>query len=214
MTIAVTTATEWWNITIAAPPESQLAPGAYTGAERAPFRSAGHPGLDVNGDGRGCNNVFGSFVIRAISANNRGTVTMLDASFTQHCENAGAPPLTGVVRFHAPAAAPIVVTSSNPSALHYQPVTFTANVTPGATGAVSFFDGTTTIGDATIDPNGIASLTTSELAVGTHSITATYAGTASDAVQQTIRDNDVSFRFASASRDYIGAGATRELRNS
>ena len=70
--------------------------------------------------------------------------------------------------------------SANPSALG-QPVTFTATVTKQfgkgtPTGTVSFLDGTTNIGNSNLNSSGVATLTTSTLAVGTHSITATYNG--------------------------------------
>ena len=70
--------------------------------------------------------------------------------------------------------------SSNPSQFG-QAVTFTATVislgfsgTP--TGSVSFFDGGTSIGNSNLNSNGVATLMTSALAVGTHTITATYNG--------------------------------------
>jgi hypothetical protein len=40
-----------------------LGPGTYTGAQRAPFAESTHPGLDVSGDGRGCNQISGQFTI-------------------------------------------------------------------------------------------------------------------------------------------------------
>ncbi len=70
----------------------------------------------------------------------------------------------------------------NPS-LFGQPVTFTAHVTStGAapTGTVRFLDGTTGIGQATLS-GGVAKLTKSNLAVGTHPITAHYNGDAASA---------------------------------
>jgi hypothetical protein len=68
--------------------------------------------------------------------------------------------------------------SVNPSGLD-QPVTFTAAITPRyggqASGTITFNDGATMLGSAAVSGNG-ASLTTSGLAVGTHSITAVYSG--------------------------------------
>lgn len=55
-------------------------------------------------------------------------------------------------------------------------LTFTATVTPGTGGTVTFFDGATDISGAVPLVNGSASLTTSSLAAGTHSITAQYSG--------------------------------------
>jgi hypothetical protein len=73
-----------------------------------------------------------------------------------------------------------LVPSLNPSN-YGQAVTFTATVTPtgpnAPTGHVLFKDGTTTIGGATLS-NGVATLTKSNLAVGSHSVTAEYEGNA------------------------------------
>jgi hypothetical protein len=70
----------------------------------------------------------------------------------------------------------------NPSALG-QAVTLTATVAavpPGSgtpTGTASFFDGATLLGTGTVS-GGVATLTTSTLAIGAHSITAVYSGDA------------------------------------
>ena len=77
----------------------------------------------------------------------------------------------------AAATATTVISSLNPSAVG-QPVTFTATVsgTGGTpTGTVNFLDGGAAIGNATL-AGGVATLTTSVLTQGSHSITATYAG--------------------------------------
>jgi hypothetical protein len=75
-----------------------------------------------------------------------------------------------------------LTSSPNPSSFG-QTVTFTATATAQLgfhqgtpTGTVTFYDGTTDIGVSTLDGGGVASLTTSTLAVGTQSITATYNG--------------------------------------
>ena len=71
----------------------------------------------------------------------------------------------------------VTLTSSpNPSG-YGQSVIFTATVPTGATGTVTFIDGTTTLGTATLS-GAIATFTTSTLAVGTHSVTAVYSGDA------------------------------------
>src|SRR6058998_3984313 len=63
-----------------------------------------------------------------------------------------------------------------------QGVTLTATVLPVApatgvpTGSVSFRDGTTTIGSATLGATGTASIVVSTLTAGSHSLTAAYAG--------------------------------------
>lgn len=55
-------------------------------------------------------------------------------------------------------------------------VTLTANVTTGATGAVSFFDGSVLLGTGTLSSGGVATLTTTTLSAGSHDITAVYNG--------------------------------------
>ena len=77
-----------------------------------------------------------------------------------------------------------LTSSQNPSNFG-QPVTFTAQVTGQQgfykgtpTGTVSFYDGTMNIGNSNLKSSGVATLTTSRLSVGTHSITATYNGDA------------------------------------
>jgi hypothetical protein len=68
--------------------------------------------------------------------------------------------------------------SLNPAGLS-QAVTFTATITPHyggqASGTITFKDGSTTLGSPTVSGNS-ASLTTSTLAIGSHSITAVYSG--------------------------------------
>jgi hypothetical protein len=64
--------------------------------------------------------------------------------------------------------------SVNPST-YGQSVTFTATVTSGATGSVTFKDGATTLGTTALSGTH-ATYTTSALSVGGHSITATYNG--------------------------------------
>jgi hypothetical protein len=59
------------------------------------------------------------------------------------------------------------------------PVTFTATVTGNIAvpnGAVQFFDGGSLLGSGTLNAAGVATFTTSSLAVGTHTITANYPG--------------------------------------
>ena len=73
------------------------------------------------------------------------------------------------------AATVTLASSANPSAPN-QAVTFMATVQAGATGTVTFLDGTTILGVGTINAAGVATFTTAALTIGTHSITASYAG--------------------------------------
>jgi hypothetical protein len=74
-----------------------------------------------------------------------------------------------------------------------QVVTFTAHVTstgPAPTGSVTFLDGATSIGLATLG-GGVAELTKSNLAVGSHSITAHYNGDAASSTSTSSVVNQV-----------------------
>jgi hypothetical protein len=65
--------------------------------------------------------------------------------------------------------------SANPSTLG-QAVTFTALMSfSNATGTITFFDGTTTLGTSSVT-KAVATFSTSTLATGRHSITAAYSG--------------------------------------
>jgi|GEM_PF-2466068 len=79
---------------------------------------------------------------------------------------------------HAAASATTLSSSKNPSVFN-QSVTFTAKVTStGGTpaGTVTFKNGGATLGTGALNGSGIATFTTTTLAVGAHSITAAYAG--------------------------------------
>jgi hypothetical protein len=76
--------------------------------------------------------------------------------------------------------------TSSGAAVAGQPLTFTAAVTPTSpgkgtpTGTVTFKDGSTVLGIVALDATGHASLTTSVLAAGSHSLTAVYGGDGND----------------------------------
>ena len=87
--------------------------------------------------------------------------------------------LTQVVNL---AASGTTVSSSVFSGPFGQNVTITASVSPEAPGAgspsglVTFNDGSTFLGQTAVGPDGTASISLSSLAVGSHTITATYSG--------------------------------------
>ncbi|WP_235614587.1 hypothetical protein [Streptomyces ambofaciens] len=101
LTVRVENETDWWTVELAAPQGEKLHPGVYRGAERASSRTGRAPGLDVSGDSRGCNQVYGQFSVHQIEADATGAITVLDATYTQRCETADAPVLKGVVKYRA-----------------------------------------------------------------------------------------------------------------
>jgi hypothetical protein len=73
-----------------------------------------------------------------------------------------------------------VVPNANP-AIQFSPIVFTATLTGWTTpptGSISFTDGTTALGTAALNGSGVASFPVPPLAVGSHNITAVYAGDA------------------------------------
>lgn len=75
-----------------------------------------------------------------------------------------------------------VAASANP-AIAGKSVTFTATVTPSsgkAAGTVNFYNGTALLGTGTLNAADVATWSSSTLAVGSYSITATYVGNADD----------------------------------
>ena len=102
-----------------------------------------------------------------------------------------------------------LVSSANPSVVG-QAVTFTATVSPvapaagTASGTVTFTDGATTLGTGALNGTGVATFTTDALAVGHHTITATYGGDASfnastsNSVDQEVQKADTSTALASS----------------
>ena len=119
------------------------------------------------------------------------TSTLAVASHTITAVYSGIPndaTSTSAARTQVISAVPTTttVTSAVPSPSSFgQSVTFTATVVANGpstalvtSGTVTFKDGTTTLGTGTVNASGMATFTTSALAVANHSITAVYAATA------------------------------------
>ena len=92
--------THWWDFRFAAPDEGLLVPGLYTDAMRFPFQDAGHPGMDISGDGRGSNTLTGWFRVDEVAYGPSGEVLVFAATFEQHSEGFG-PALRGQVYYNA-----------------------------------------------------------------------------------------------------------------
>jgi hypothetical protein len=86
----------WWDLDFSTIQLGQpLAAQVYDGAFRYPFEPVDHPGLDVSGDGRGCNTLSGRFQIHELVTSGT-SVTRFTATFEQHCEE-GTSVLRGCV---------------------------------------------------------------------------------------------------------------------
>lgn len=138
---------EWWYASFVAADSAPLAVGTFENAQRS--ADATHPGLDVYGQGRGCNATTGRFVITELERDAGGLVTTLAVSFEQHCEG-GPPALFGEVRYQAAAGytlltvAPLSIdfgAAGIGSATAVQTVHVTSNGTAGVTLSALSIDG-------------------------------------------------------------------------
>jgi sugar lactone lactonase YvrE len=108
----------------------------------------------------------------------------LTAVYGGDSNNAGATSLAVTLIVQLTPTATYLISSANPATLG-QAVTFTATVsggTPVPTGSIEFMNGATVLGSVPVNASGTASLTTSTLAFGMHSITASYSGDTGHAV--------------------------------
>ncbi len=111
------------------------------------------------------------------------------------------------VTISANTATSTALTASQTTINAGQSVTLTAAVSGGSgalSGTVTFLDGTTALGTASLSTNGTATFTASSLAGGTHSITASYAGAGSNAAS-------VSAPVAVAVQDFTLAASPSTL---
>jgi hypothetical protein len=89
---------ERFSFDFASPSAAPLEMREYVRAERYPFEAKGSPGLSVRGDGRGCNQDFGRFIVKDVHFDASGNVDRFWALYEQHCESTAAPALFGEVR--------------------------------------------------------------------------------------------------------------------
>jgi hypothetical protein len=102
------------------------------------------------------------------------SLTATYSSDTSYSASSSSPPFSETVN---QAATTTGVQASSMSLTQGQTVTLTATVTPSAaTGTVTFRDGTVQLGQPTTVSGGKAAFTTSALAAGSHSLTASYGG--------------------------------------
>ncbi len=93
-----------------------LVPGAtYTQASRAPFANGG-TGLEVDGNGRGCNELSGQFTVTDVNFDPAGNLLDAGVTFVQHCEH-GVPALRGSFQWRARTPAVIAPWNLSPPAL-------------------------------------------------------------------------------------------------
>jgi hypothetical protein len=154
-----------WSLAFRGPDGAALVPGTYEDAQGAPFAAPGHPGLDIYGQGRGCNTLTGRFqVLEGPTFDGTGNATAFAVDFEQHCEG-GAPALRGALRLNSTVPIALVRatavafgdhsvgTTSSPSA------TVVSNPLVASTSVSSVSLAGANPGDFAIGSNGCASVT-------------------------------------------------------
>jgi hypothetical protein len=100
-TFVVSSPTDSFQVWFAAPAGEPLVPGTYESAQRFDVRAAGHAGLDVFGDGRGCNTLSGRFVVDDATYDSSGNVLTFSARFESHCEGTANSALFGALSYNS-----------------------------------------------------------------------------------------------------------------
>jgi len=91
-----------WNLNFKTP--GDFVADGYFAALRYPVQGPLAPGLSVTGNGRGCNQIAGRFVVHEVVVSNN-VVQQLAVDFQQHCD-ASSGPLTGSVRVNSAVPVP------------------------------------------------------------------------------------------------------------
>lgn len=87
-----------WTLLFGAGQGRNLDVAEYRGARRHPF-CEGSPGIELTGNGRGCNRINGEFRVWEFEQKGN-TVVRLAVDFVQRCEEK-MPPIVGMLRFNS-----------------------------------------------------------------------------------------------------------------
>ena len=90
----------WWRFEFSSRYVGPLREQVYRGAQRYPFEDTGRPGIDISGNGNGCNTILGDFQIHKLVWQG-STPREVVVTFDQHCEG-GITSLRGCLHYTAP----------------------------------------------------------------------------------------------------------------
>jgi hypothetical protein len=92
---------ELWQLDLLGPNNTLATVGYYPNAQRYPFATAGHPGLDFSGDGRGNGTLTGFFQVLQADFTSAGNLSAYAADFTQYDSGNVRAWETGSIRFNS-----------------------------------------------------------------------------------------------------------------
>lgn len=99
---AISDQSDYFTLDFRPPANQSLTAGVtYTDAQRSPFNTGTHPGIDVTGNSRGCNNESGQFTVLDLAPD----LSRLWIVYEDHCE-AGVPAVFGEIRYNEPVDSP------------------------------------------------------------------------------------------------------------
>lgn len=90
-----------WDVWFRPPTGAPLTVGLYDDAVHPAYAGTGRAGLFVFGEGRACNSVAGRFRVDQADYDGSGNLVAFAARFEQHCDDATAPSLFGMVAWNA-----------------------------------------------------------------------------------------------------------------
>jgi len=176
------------NTTIAVPGNTVTLNITASGIISAPTATIGGDGFNIPGNAATVSGSGTSWTASYVMTPSdiQGTVYFI-ISYSDSYGNKGVlenPTLDGsTVTFSLASPTTTTLSSSSLTPIFGASVTFTAVVsgtTGTPTGSVTFMDGITTLGLGPLNGSGTAAFATSSLGIGSHSITATYTGDATD----------------------------------
>ena len=132
-----------WSFEFQAPTGSSLAPGNYDNLQRIPFQGPLQPGADFTSGDSGCDNVFGRFVVQAITTDSNNNVTSLAVDFQLYCDGTTGTPLTGAFRYNStlpyPLAAPTADAGGNQIAIQDTDVDLDGSLSEAGGGSITAY---------------------------------------------------------------------------
>ncbi len=133
-----------------------LAPGVYSGAQRAEFADPGHPGLEVIALSHGCNKIDGRFKVHDYTADPvLGTVYSVTISFEQVCD--GEPTeLVGCFHYESTPPTPHMPPPPDPTKVSVQVLSLSHDGTPDVNATAIFSDASGVVLDTQVDMYGEA----------------------------------------------------------
>lgn len=105
--VSVSGGSDFWTASFSAAFDAQIEVGNYEDATRSSFRSPTVSGLDVSGNGSGCNTLTGRYVVLEVAYDGSGNVTQFAADFIQFCD-ASTTPMYGSVRINSTLPIPTI----------------------------------------------------------------------------------------------------------